>query len=135
MTVALKCDCGCGMEQNMEQLMNWLIFCSPAHAVPGLRRQTKAAVECYKEDVYNGAIGFEIVIERSSPNDGQTVFLWENSKDKFAVWRHSRETSKRGMWVKLHDYGEKMSEAEARKAYEEECSNCSGEPYPEVVGF
>jgi hypothetical protein len=114
--------------------MNWLIFCSPAHAVRGLRHQAKAATECYKADVYNGATGFEIVIERSSPNDSQTVFLWENSKGKFAVSRHSKETSKRGSWVKLHDYKKKMSEAEARKAYEEECSNCGCEPYPEVVG-
>ncbi len=123
------------MKQSMGQLANWLIFCSPAHAVRGLRHQTKAAAECCKEDVYNGAIGFETVIERSSPRDGQTVFLWENSKGKFAVWRHSEETSKRGRWVKLHDYGERMSEAEARKTYEEECGNCGCEPYPEVVGF
>lgn len=129
--------------------MRWWLWYGAEHATthelayflpPDARRaraptSNKSSEECHKEDVYNGAIGFEIVIERSSPNDGQTVFLWENSKDKFAVWRHSRETSKRGRWVKLHEHEGKMSEAEARKAYAEECGNCGCEPYPEVVGF
>jgi len=127
MTVVLKCDYGRGHEVTLDSL----VFRSAADAIRSLReRPKKIAAECLKNEVFIGPDGYEIVVERSSPNGRQeTVWLWENSRGQFAVWMRSTEHSTRGRWVPIRDYDAYLSEADARRFYEQTCNERDCEPY------